>query len=194
MVDTFKGISGYFKIESIKDGKVIDSFEQHNLIMDEARNIFAKLLANINGQPVVDKFVMGNCGHVGADANDPSAGDILVPKSEADGFTSDRTMLFAEETGTDGVNYNSIEFTVDGVSGNTVTASDSISTVNTTVNGHEVVYIIDIDNNALNASSGSIVYTECAFYAGSEIFSMRTFKGKVKDNTVGLRITWKIIF
>jgi len=194
MTDTFKGVRGYFKIESIKDGKVIDSFEQHNLIMDEARKIFAKLLANINGQPVVDKFVMGNCGHVGADANDPSAGDILVPKSEIDGFTSDRTMLFAEESGTNGTNYNSIEFTVDGVSGDTVTANDGITTVKTTVNENEVEYIIDIDNKALNVSRGSIIYTECAFYAGSEIFSMRTFKGKIKDNTVGLRVTWKIIF
>lgn len=194
MTDTFNGIRGYFKIEAIKDGKVIDTFEKHNLIMDEARNIFAKMLANINGQPVVDKFVLGNCGHVGADANDPSAGDILVPKGETDGFTSDRTMLFAEETGVLNTNYTFIDFTVDGVSGNTVTASDGVSTVTTTVTGNEVEYIIDIDNNAMNIGSGSIVYTECAFYAGSEIFSMRTFKGKIKDNTVGLRVTWRIIF
>lgn len=193
MTDTFKGVHGYFKIEAIRDGKVIDTYEKHNLIMDEARDIFAKMLANINGQPVIDTFKIGNVGHVGADANDPTAGDVLVPKGEADGFTSDRTMLFAEESGTLGTNYSEITFNVDGVSGNTVTADDGVSTVTTTVNGNEVVYIIDIDNNAMNIGT-SIIYTECAFYAGSEIFSMRTFKGKIKDNTVGLRVTWKIIF
>jgi len=39
-----------------------------------------------------------------------------------------------------------------------------------------------------------MVYTECAFYTGTNIFSMRTFKGKIKDDTVSLKITWKILF
>ena len=185
MNETFEKPRGYFKIECIKDGKVIDTFEKQNLIMDEARLTFAKMLAKINNQPVVDKFVLGNMGHV--------APDVLVPKTEAQGFTSDRTMLFSEELGVDGTDYNNIEFTVDGVSGSTVTTNDGLSTVKTSVIGSTVEYVIDIHNNAMNGT-GTMIYTECAFYTGSEIFSMRTFKGKIKDDTVSLRVTWKIVF
>jgi len=153
--------------------------------MDKARSTFAKLLANINNQPVINRIVLGNMGHVGS--------DTLAPKKAADGFVSGRTMLFSEELGAEGVNYNSLDFTVSGTSGSTVIASDGASTVKTTVNGTEVDYVIDIDSNSMNGS-GIMVYTECAFYTGSDIFSMRTFKGKVKDDTVSLRITWKILF
>ena len=185
MKDKFQKVKGYFKIEAIKDGIVIDEFEKENLIMDEARFTFAKLLANINAQPVVDKFVLGTMGHVG--------NDVLVPKNESNGFVSSRDMLFSEESGAQGVDFDSITFTVTGVSGSTVTASDGLSTVKTTVNGTEVEYIIEIHNNSMNGT-GTMIFTECAFYTGSEIFSMRTFKGKIKDDTVALRVTWKIIF
>ena len=59
MTENFKKVQGYFKIEAIKDGKVIDTFEHKNLIMDEARYTFAKLLAGIDGTPVINKFVLG---------------------------------------------------------------------------------------------------------------------------------------
>ena len=185
MTDKCNTIRGYFKIESIKDGKVIDTFEQKNLIMDKARLTFAKYLANINNTPVIDKFVIGTQGNI--------EGDLLAPKTDMNGFTSDRQMLFSEENGVEGKDYETIEFTVSGVSGDTVTASDKLNTVNCTVDGSSVIYEILINNKSCNGT-GTIVYTECAFYTGSSIFSMRTFKGKVKDDTVSLRITWRIMF
>jgi len=191
MIDKYKSIKGYFRIDAIKDGKIIDTFEKENLIMDDARYTFAKYLANINNTPVIDKFVLGTEGNVGAGT--PGGGDLLYPKTDAEGFVSSRQSLFSEATGTKGVNYEDILFTVTGVSGDTVTASDGLSTVQCTVDGTSVIYVINIPNKACNGE-GTMVYTECAFYTGSEIFSMRTFKGKIKDNTVSLKITWKIIF
>ena len=185
MTDKCNNIQGYFKIESIKDGKVIDTFEQKNLIMDKARITFAEYLANINNTPVIDRFVLGTQGNID--------GDFLAPKTDLNGFTSNRDMLFSEATGVAGTDYEAINFTVSGVSGDTVTADDKLSTVKCTVDGSSVIYEILIDNKSCNGT-GTIVYTECAFYTGSAIFSMRTFKGKIKDDTVSLRITWRIMF
>jgi len=131
MTEKFNKVHGYFKIEAIKDGKVIDTFEKHNLIMDEARLTFAKYLANINNTPVIDRFVLGTKGHIGAE--DPDGGDLLAPKNESTGFTSDRDMLFSEASGTNGVDYEDILFTVTGVSGDEVVADDGLSTVKCTV-------------------------------------------------------------
>jgi len=191
MTEKFDKVHGYFKVEAIKDGKVIDTFEQKNLIMDEARMTFAKYLANINATPVIDRFVLGTEGHIGAE--DVDGGDLLAPKTETQGFTSDRDMLFSEATGTNGTNFEDIRFTVTGVSGDEVIADDGLTTVKCTVQGTDVVYEIMVHNDACNGT-GTIIYTECAFYTGTEIFSMRTFKGKIKDDTVSLRITWKIMF
>ena len=47
MQDKIKtGFEGYFKIECIKDGKVIDSFEEHNTIMRSARRSMAEIFLN----------------------------------------------------------------------------------------------------------------------------------------------------
>jgi len=190
MIDKYKNIKGYFKIDVIKDGKIIDTFEKENLIMDDARYTFAKYLANINNTPVIDRFVLGTEGNVGAGT--PNS-DLLAPKTDVDGFVSSRQMLFSEATGTKGVNYEDILFTVTGVSGDTVTANDGLSTVKCTVDNTSVIYEITIANESANGP-GTMVYTECAFYTGTNIFSMRTFKGKIKDDTVSLKITWKILF
>ena len=41
--DNINPIRGYFKIETIKDGKVINTEENHNLIMNSARCSFANV-------------------------------------------------------------------------------------------------------------------------------------------------------
>ena len=186
MKEVFNTVKGYFKIEAIdRDGNVVDSFEQKNLIMDKARETFAKLLAGISGTPVIDRFVIGTQGNV--------SGDLLSPKTEINGFTSDREMIFAEATGQEGTEFSSLYFSASGTNADTVICDDGLSTVKITVAGTDVVYEINVYNDSCNGT-GTAVYTECAFYCGSEIFSMRTFKGKIKDDTVSLRITWKIMF
>jgi hypothetical protein len=186
MNERFNKVNGYFKIECIdKNGNVVDTFEQKNLIMDKARETFANMLAGISGTPVIDRFVLGTEGHI--------TGDLLSPKTEVNGFTSDRSMLFSEATGSEGINFESLYFTVTGTSTDEVVCDDNLSTVKTSVAGTDVIYEINVHNDSANAT-GTAAFTECAFYCGSEIFSMRTFKGKIKDDSVSLRITWKILF
>jgi len=186
MIDNFKPVEGHFKIEVInKDGVVIDSFEKHNLIMDKARKTFAKYIAGISGTNVINKLVLGTKGHI--------AGDILAPKDEAHGFVSSREMLFSEETGTQGQDFEVLTFAPSGVSGDVVTCDDGFSTVKVTVIDTTTIYEINVHNTSANGD-GTIIFTECALYTGDDIFSMRTFKGKIKDDSVSLRITWKILF
>lgn len=186
MNENFKPVKGYFKIESIDlNGNVIDTFEQQNLIMDEARRTFPKYLAGIADTNVINKLVLGTNGHI--------AGDILAPKNDITGFVSDREMLFSEETGVQGQDFEVLTFNPNGVNGSSVLCDDGVSEVRITVIDTDVIYEIDVHNTAANGD-GTIIFTECAFYTGDKIFSMRTFKGKIKDDSVSLRITWKILF
>jgi len=186
LVDKFKKTKGYFKIELMRNGVVLDSEEEHNLIMDDARKTFPKYLSGIAGVKPIDKLVLGTQGNI--------AGDVLAPKQAIDGFTSDRTMLFSEESGNIGIDYTVLSFTPNGVNGSVITCDDGVSTVSANIVDTNVTYEIDIHNTAMNGKSGSMVYTEAAFYTGDQIFSMRTFRGKIKDNSVSIKITWKIMF
>ena len=69
--------------------------------------------------------------------------------------------------------------------------SGSVATVGQT--GSSVTFTFDI-NSAAGNNNGNVVYTEAALYAGTNIFAMKTFKAKVKDDSVLLRIIWTITF
>ena len=181
--DTIK-VYGLFKIESFKQGKLIDTIEQKNLIMDLARNQFAKFCGGIVTDPI-NKLVLGTQGHVGSDTD--------TPKTSTEGFISSRTNLFSEVSGTNHVNFENFSFTPNGISGSTVTCTDGVSTANISSLNNIATFIVDIPENVGNGT-GSITFTEAALYTGTNIFSMRTFKGRLKDNSIALRITWKIIF
>lgn len=61
-----KPLEGYFKIEALKDGNVIDSFEDHNTICINARLAMAKIFSQIyenNSSKYACKLVLGTCGH-----------------------------------------------------------------------------------------------------------------------------------
>lgn len=203
-------IQGIFSIYSIdKNGNVIDKYEEKNLIMDRARQNMAQLIGNVTsgtslGQPI-NKFVIGTLGHVGT--------DILNYKRVGENeFTSARTKLFSEENSS-ALNYL-IEFSVagdsdvtvkvDGIRRNGLTVITTESTVKNIVRrivggdqGRTVTYEITIPPE--NGNSGDpvnpvVAYTEAALYAGDDIFSMKTFPARVKENTVELKIIWSIIF
>jgi len=58
-----------------------------------------------------------------------------------------------------------------------------------------VTFIIDIGTPAANEHQiNTSVFTEAALYANGRIFTMKTFKAKVKDSSILLRIRWTIIF
>ena len=65
--------------------------------------------------------------------------------------------------------------------------------------GRTVTYTITVPVGEGNPDSTDvnkpvIAYTEAALYAGEDIFSMKCFPARVKENTVKFEITWSIIF
>jgi hypothetical protein len=98
----------------------------------------------------------------------------------------------------------SVGFTLPGTNatagGTTATAitedaSGSGSTVKVQQSNTSVIFTIDFATAAGNGQNETTsVFTEAALYANSRIFAMKTFKAKVKDSTVLLRIVWTITF
>ena len=185
MKDIYK-IKGHIIVECIdKKGTIIDRFENKNLIMDAARTAVSSSIAGMTVAAPMNKFVIGTEGHV--------TGDYLIPKTELQGFVSSRTELFSEELSS--YTYP-IVFNNPGTAvGPCVIVSepDSGSTISLNYAGSDVEYTIEIPDIAGN-STGIAVFTEAALYAGDNIFSMKCFPGKIKDNTVSLRVVWTIKF
>lgn len=191
MIDTFNKIQGHLTVECIdKAGNVVDRFENHNLVMDTARQTMSQIIAGLSTSSIIDKFVLGTKGHV--DNN------YLLPKTSNEGFVSSRTELFSEELG----EYTyPIEFTVPGTSSGACVISNegngsevAESTIDILHENTTIQYTIVIPAENANGSTGTVVFTEAALYAGNSIFSMKCFNGKIKDETVSIKIIWKILF
>jgi hypothetical protein len=202
---------GLFSVKAIDaNGNVVDEYTEKNLIMDSARQNMAQLIGNVTtagsaqGTPI-DKFVIGTLGHVGTDILD-------YKKVGENGFDSSRTALFSEEDAS-ARNYH-LPFDVSGdinvtvastgemYEGSTLDYTDAAdsSTVQRVVGGtygRTVTYTITIPASCANSNDLAepvIAYTEAALYAGEEIFSMKCFPARVKEDTVKFEISWSIIF
>jgi hypothetical protein len=176
---------GHIVLECIGKDGLVDRYEQDNLIMDAARIAVAPAIAGVSNTAPMNKFVIGTEGHV--------TGDYLTPKTELEGFISSRTELFSEELSSF---IYPIEFQVPGTSSGACTVisePDTGSTVNLNYMGTDVTFTIEIPELSAN-NSGVVVFTEAALYAGDNIFSMKCFPGKIKDNTVSLKVIWTIKF
>ncbi len=177
-------VSGHFIVQCLDEsGTILDEYENHNLIMDKARTAMSNLICDLSSAQPLNKFVLGIEGHI--------PGDYLTPKTSVQGFISSRTNLFSEKSAT--FSYP-IVFTNPGTSSGScvvVSEPDLGSAVELLYVGTDVKYTIDIPVTAANGT-GTVVYTEAALYAGTNIFSMKCFPGKIKDNTVSLRIIWTI--
>jgi hypothetical protein len=95
MNDNIKtGFEGYFKVECIKDGKVVDIFEDHNTIMMSARRSMAEIFLNRKNLDkniqFANRFVIGTEG---------STISEYIPKSEQSGFNKDKLhqCLYSEQ-------------------------------------------------------------------------------------------------
>jgi len=198
---------GVFNIKTFHADGTVDEYTEKNLIMDEARRNMAQLIGGVNTVGdiqgmYINQFVFGTKGHNGTDILD------YIKVGDA-GFTSARTSLFSEATSgaknykigfspSGGVDVTDANATGQMYSGNVPGIVDpSKNTVRRVVSDRTVTYTIEIP--ATNANSEDpinpvIPYTEAALYAGSEIFSMKTFPARVKENTVKIVITWSIIF
>lgn len=188
MVDKIN-FKGHLTIQALdKAGNVIDQWADNNMIMEKARINMANFIAGMTAGNYINKIVIGTKGH---------NGDYLTPKTELEGFVSSRTKLFSEELAS---YFYTVKFkNTNGVNGNlTLVSEDDTGTgessaISCVVTGSEVVYTFDIPG--LNANgTGTTVFTEAALYSNNNIFSMKCFKGKIKDNSVALRIIWKLMF
>lgn len=247
-----KAITGHFKLNVIdKDGNIIDTVEDSNMIMNPASIGMAGIFSGERSG--LTRFSLGTMGnHISS---------ILVPKTSANGFVKTRDRMFSETKsyGTGAViNANMgdvIHYTVDGnyyeyvgavtipplaipsttvnatnlanaalwknlgtvmpytydinfvVSGTTVAAPGSLansivetntgvgSTVHVLTTNNSVIFTIDVVTAAANSQSANMsIFTEASLYSGAEIFSLKTFPAKIKDNTVALQIVWTISF
>lgn len=71
----------------------------------------------------------------------------------------------------------------------------SNSSVKVLQSASSVTFTIDVATNAANKQDVSTsIFTEASLWANDRIFAMKTFKAKVKDSTVLLRIVWTITF
>lgn len=187
--DIIEKFKGHLRIELIdKNGKIVDLFDDPNMIMDTARQNMAQAMSGSTAFSPINKVVLATEGH---------GTDILTPKTGDDGFIKERTELFGETSNT--YSYN-IEFTppVTGSGVCTIVAEDDVnetpSEITQTLTNYDTTYLINIPIASANSPEGAVIYTEAALYAGSKIFSMKTFKGKIKDDSVSIRITWKISY
>lgn len=182
-------IKGHFKIDALdKDGKIIDTYEHKNTIMDTGRYNLMSFLRNgttSNTTAPIGKFVLGTGGYDGG--NSPAV------------YQSNRTNTFSEATGQE---FYELNFTVDNLGNTTVTneegnpAIKSVVTVTQNNGTFTVEYRFQIPESNANGT-GLREYNEAALYLAepaNTIFSMLTFPTRAKDNTIDYDITWSITF
>jgi hypothetical protein len=198
-------LSGYFSVQLYNSkNEIVDQYEDKNLVMLLARNIMAKM---ISGQTDVRKICKLNLGVSGYSTS------LLTPLtygqtfgSTTEVFDENRTTIISEALGQH--NFN-VTFTPPATNGDaTGIASLNTTTLETeteellvgvSLNASTITYSFDIPASLGNGNPGEIEpYTEAGLYfnegSGYSLFSMKTFPVKAKDDSVRMKITWKINF
>ncbi len=205
---------GEFSIKTIDiNGNVIGLYSEKNLVMDTARSNMAEIIGGVtaSGDPI-NKFVLGTLGHMNTDildAQQVAEVDISKPSGNQT-FDATKTELFSEIIA-GAINYK-IPFDATGVADVTVDGEGTayiagvprattptdvpMNSIQRVVLDKTVTYTITIPVTNANSADGTtpIAYTEAGLYAGSELFAMKTFPARVKENTAQFIITWSIIF
>ena len=89
--DFYKTLKGHFHLDVLdKNDKVLDTFDEHNMIMADARKSMAEIFANLVGIKFAHQFIIGTMGHTDA--------SLYIPKDEYSGFVKERDRLFSEPT------------------------------------------------------------------------------------------------
>lgn len=207
---------GHFSIEAIdKNGNIIDCYEDNNLIVNSARWVMAKLLANRPEAIGLTGFKMGTRGH------NTNTDNILEPKSIGqDGYDESRTKLFSQDS-VDAFYYSitwdpqnlknelgqPATWTGDKISfiavgqkrdqkGTEADAENATIPVTILLGENSVKYTFEIAESWMNGSDSSsvVAMTEAGLFSKNEMFSIKCFPAKVKDNQTLFRIHWRIIF
>lgn len=88
MQDIYERLKGHFNIKCFDvNGNIVDEYDEHNLIMNNARYSMAELFANVSTAMSVDKIVFGTRGY---------NGDIRLPKTATEGLQASRDRIFSE--------------------------------------------------------------------------------------------------
>jgi len=188
-------IEGHFKIEAIKDGKVVDVFEDKNQIMFDSKKV---MLSAISGAQFpsgltppnppafnLNTFVLGTQGHKGSDYLTPEEIDYTLEDIYSVNETTDPKPYpitfnpsFITQTTTQMVVADTVQedyHNLGAVAGtkNTVVTMKLEEPATT----RSVVYTFDIPKaGGLDGSGGPVAYTEAGFY---------TVLGQdISDNTV----------
>jgi hypothetical protein len=138
--------------------------------------------------------------------------DLLTPKAVGGSYTegnfdSTRLKLYSEVAPA-GTPYWYVDFTPSPLGGastisnvfNTVNGSETLNDVNVAINvsGKETTYTVTVPVTSANNPAGPVAYTEAGLVSVSggdtDLFSMKCFPARVKEDTVKLIIVWKIIF
>lgn len=215
MIENVSKARGEFTLICYKDGKVVDKFEDKNLVVNDARVSMSALLSGKNGALGITTFVLGTRGH------NETSGDILTPKAVGqDGYDETRTQLFSEEQGTPfyytvkweqgnlfnsqgqpvSFNTDSVEFVAKGQkknqTGSEPQAENAVIPVKITLQNNAVQYEFEIPETAANGmdSQSVVAYTEAGLKCGNKLFSIKCFSSKVKTIDTKFKIIWKIIF
>lgn len=196
---------GHFTVQAYNEkDELIGEYSEKNLIMDAARKNMAELIAGLAVGKVINRFILGSRGHVGT--------DLLAPKEVGGSYTegnfdSTKTKLYSEEA-TAGTPYWYVDFVPNPLGGNatiqnvvnTVNGSETSADVivNIGVSGKETTYTITVPVTSANNPAGPVAYTEAGLVSAAggdvDLFSMKCFPARVKEDTVKLIIVWKIIF
>lgn len=207
---------GHFSIQMLnKSGEVVDSYEDNNLVVNEARGAMSALLSGKKGSVGITSLVLGTRGHNEVENN------ILIPKPVGQyGYDENRTQLFSEEQGTPfyyTINWDpndlkdagegSVEFTNNEVefvakgqrknqTGSELNAENGKIPVKITLQGNSVQYEFTIPEQYANGDDGSsvVAYTEAGLKFGEKLFSLKCFAAKIKETSVSIRVVWKIVF
>lgn len=210
MTEKLRAPRGYFKIEMIKNGEVIERFEEHNLVMRNARTQFMKILSGTTTrQKFINRFVLGTRGvyeetQTLADGTTQILQHDELPRDAEDGFNDKRTDMFCEVTEANkGKTWCELKFTPSGATETSLATTDedsggsNSSTVNIYVNESvdepTLTYVFDIASSAFNIGT-YVKYSEAGLYVDDELIAMRTFASKAKDAQTAVKITWSITF
>ena len=203
-------VYGVFNIKMFdKDDNIIDDYTDNNLIVYTARAVMAGNIGDYQSTVAItpiNAFVLGTRGH----RNENILDTVLVGETQPGlgVFNPERSSLFSEESNE--YNYK-ISFNPQGgktvTRGNlpgtlrqgtsTVRTDDATNTVVREITGirdNELRYMFTIETPNANVPGQPTPYTEAALYAGDNLFAMKTFPARVKENTVKFVITWSIIF
>jgi hypothetical protein len=200
-------VRGYFKIDSFdKNGNIIETYEDNNLVVVNARIYMAKLVAGqVLTNPGISRFIIGTDGY-GANLMTPlNISDTFTKGQHTEKFDENRNQLISQSFND---YYYTVDFSVPSTNGYSTTVSgigygentaSSSPSVSINASGTVLTYVITLPMDVANGPSGSVAFTEAGLFFKTtgntyNMFAMKTFPVKAKDFSVEHKITWSLYF